>query len=695
MTLDEELFLRPIRAQVDKVMIITLACLTVISAGIGFYYDAFLMSLLIGVPAFVVPFMIWRIAAGTFLLRLAIATAFVFHVAIHIQASHGLIEMHFGVFAILAFLLAYRDWKIIVYGAGLVALHHLILNFLQAANMGVWVFRDGANFGIVILHAAFVVFETIILVFLALQFSKELSHLAQVADAAEKIANGDLSSKLEDESEDFVGVLLHSMINIEKSLNQFVVAQKHLAQKHAEGFISERIDTKKLKGVYAEIATEINQLVSTHIDTKMEAVNVISRYSKGDFSVDIERMPNEKAKISQAVDEVKATLLSVSDEINSLVKAVSQGDFSKRGNENKFQFAFKDMIHSLNILVEICDSGFNDIEKIANALAQGDLTQTITKNYPGTFGTVTNGMNSTVEHLKSLIDGIKESSEAISSASKEIAAGNNDLSHRTEQQSASLEQTASSMSELTTTVQSNAENAKRGNELAIGATDIASKGLTVVNNVVTTMEEINAASHHIVDIISVIDDIAFQTNILALNAAVEAARAGEQGKGFAVVAIEVRNLAQRAANAAGEIKRLIDDSVEKVNGGSKLVAEAGVTMSEIVDSIQRVTGIMSDISHASVEQSSGIVQVNQAIARMDDTTQQNAALVEQAAAASEALEHQAQQLTVSVRGFKTDTHRAMVYNAPKTPSLQPVAKIVIAEKSTPTNLDFESDWEEF
>jgi methyl-accepting chemotaxis protein len=211
------------------------------------------------------------------------------------------------------------------------------------------------------------------------------------------------------------------------------------------------------------------------------------------------------------------------------------------------------------------------------------------------------------------------------------------------------------MTQLTSTVQSNAENAKHGNQLAIGATDIAGKGLAVVNSVVTTMSDINNSSLRIVDIITVIDDIAFQTNILALNAAVEAARAGDQGKGFAVVAIEVRNLAQRAANAAGEIKRLINDSVERVNDGGKLVANAGQTMTEIVNAIQSVTKIMAEISNASAEQSTGIGQVNQTIMQLDTTTQQNAALVEQAAAASEALEQQAQHLASFVRGFKTET----------------------------------------
>ena len=250
--------------------------------------------------------------------------------------------------------------------------------------------------------------------------------------------------------------------------------------------------------------------------------------------------------------------------------------------------------------------------------------------------------------------------DTINTASHEIAAGNSDLSQRTEEQASSLEETAASMEELTSTVKLNAENAKQANQLAIGSSDVASKGGEVINQVIVTMESINESSRKIVDIISVIDGIAFQTNILALNAAVEAARAGEQGRGFAVVAGEVRNLAQRSAAAAKEIKVLIDDSVEKVDGGSKLVDQAGQTMGEISASIKRVTDIMSEITAASMEQSAGIEQVNQAITQMDEVTQQNAALVEEAAAAAEAMEKQAHNLAVSVGAFKVDEADSML-----------------------------------
>src|SRR5512147_2455503 len=241
------------------------------------------------------------------------------------------------------------------------------------------------------------------------------------------------------------------------------------------------------------------------------------------------------------------------------------------------------------------------------------------------------------DSLVRVVSQVRSGTDTVATASSQIAAGNLDLSSRTEEQASSLEETASSMEELTSTVKQNAENARQANQLAIGSSDVAGKGGAVVSQVVTTMDAINEASRKIVDIISVIDGIAFQTNILALNAAVEAARAGEQGRGFAVVAGEVRNLAQRSAAAAKEIKTLIGDSVDKVENGSKLVANAGQTMDEIVTSIKRVTDIMAEISAASAEQSAGIEQVNTAITQMDEVTQQNAALVEEAAAAAESL----------------------------------------------------------
>jgi len=298
----------------------------------------------------------------------------------------------------------------------------------------------------------------------------------------------------------------------------------------------------------------------------------------------------------------------------------------------------------------------NEAVALAECVACGDLAghdergdDGYSKDEPGKLLFALHRMSS---GLVGIVSDVRSGTDTIATASAQIAAGNLDLSSRTEQQASSLEETAASMEELTSTVKQNAENARQANQLAANASDVAQRGGAVVSDVVQTMASIDQSSKKIVDIIGVIDGIAFQTNILALNAAVEAARAGEQGRGFAVVASEVRNLAQRSASAAKEIKALIDDSVGKVAAGTRLVGQAGSTMDEVVSSIQRVTAIMAEISHASVEQTTGIEQINMSITQMDQVTQQNAALVEQAAAAADAMQEQAAKLADAVSIFK-------------------------------------------
>ncbi|HEX7909835.1 MAG TPA: methyl-accepting chemotaxis protein [Paraburkholderia sp.] len=307
----------------------------------------------------------------------------------------------------------------------------------------------------------------------------------------------------------------------------------------------------------------------------------------------------------------------------------------------------------------------NDATACFERIASGDLSETIEVFSRNEIGRLFAGIKRMQDSMATMVKAVHSSTESIDTGAREIAMGNTDLSQRTEQQAASLQETASSMEQLTGTVRQNAENARQASQLAVNASDIATRGGDVVSQVVTTMQDIATSSNKVVDIIGVIEGIAFQTNILALNAAVEAARAGEQGRGFAVVAGEVRSLAQRSASAAKEIKELIGDSVDKVQSGSALVGRAGTTMDEIVQAVRRVTDIMGEISAASEEQSGGIEQVNRAVVQMDEVTQQNAALVEQAAAAAASLEDQTKQLQAVVNGWK-------VAGAPARSSAAPV-----------------------
>jgi len=290
--------------------------------------------------------------------------------------------------------------------------------------------------------------------------------------------------------------------------------------------------------------------------------------------------------------------------------------------------------------------------QVARTVAAGDLTSRIEVTRNDETGQLLEALKVMNSGLMGIVSQVRQSSDSIATGSGQIATGNHDLSQRTEEQASNLQQTAASMEQLTSTVKNNADAARQATQLAGSASEVAARGGTVVGQVMGTMEQITSASKKIAEIIGVIDGIAFQTNILALNAAVEAARAGEQGRGFAVVAGEVRNLAQRSAQAAKEIKQLINDSVEKVEAGSTLVGDAGRTMGEIVDQVKRVTDLISEISAATLEQSSGIGQVSDAVTQLDQVTQQNAALVEESAAAAESLKHQAEQLVHAVANFR-------------------------------------------
>ncbi|HEX8613576.1 MAG TPA: methyl-accepting chemotaxis protein [Telluria sp.] len=360
-----------------------------------------------------------------------------------------------------------------------------------------------------------------------------------------------------------------------------------------------------------------------------------------------------KATIMKPVNEFLSMLDERTGEEVRL--AVSRADTAYRVAIGVLALSLAMSLATVVLIYRHIKVGFTQAINTASKIASGDLNGEVVEERSDEVGQLLQSMNTISTNLRQTVSKIRESSNEISAATHDIAVGNADLSARTESQASSLEETASSMEELTSTVRQNADNARQANVLASSASEVAIRGGAVVSQVVDTMGSINESARKIVDIISVIDSIAFQTNILALNAAVEAARAGEQGRGFAVVASEVRNLAQRSAGAAKEIKALINDSVDKVDLGSKLVDHAGATMNEVVSSIQRVSAIVGEIATASHEQSSGIEQVNQAIVQMDALVQSNSSLVEQAAAAAESLEEQAVSLVETVKIFKVDT----------------------------------------
>ncbi|MGD9385257.1 MAG: methyl-accepting chemotaxis protein, partial [Thioalkalispiraceae bacterium] len=389
-------------------------------------------------------------------------------------------------------------------------------------------------------------------------------------------------------------------------------------------------------------------------------------------------------------------------QIENLIDAATMGELNTRINADEYEGFMKNLGTGINNLMNAVVAPIQESKRVMVSLSEGDLTQKMDGEFHGEFAELRDAVNESIKNLFNMVNDIRDASGSISSAASEISQGNTDLSQRTEEQASSLEETASSMEEMTSTVKQNADNARQANQLASAAREQAEKGGEVVSNAVTAMGEINASSKKISDIISVIDEIAFQTNLLALNAAVEAARAGEQGRGFAVVAGEVRNLAQRSAGAAKEIKSLINDSVEKVDEGSKLVDESGETLSEIVNAVKKVSDIIAEIAAAGQEQSSGIEQVNKAVMQMDEMTQQNAALVEEAASASESMEEQAKGMMRLMEFFNLGD-AGQVKQEPVSPSrnlghssVKPAAQRTrpAAPKQQATDAD-DSEWDEF
>ncbi|UXB23254.1 methyl-accepting chemotaxis protein [Stenotrophomonas maltophilia] len=478
--------------------------------------------------------------------------------------------------------------------------------------------------------------------------------LARAVNLAERLSKGQLDQEFRLGGRDELTQLGDAMASVRQSVQAAIGAQLQMAEQHEAGAIRYRMDASAFPGDFGRMVQATNSLVESHVQVELLMAEVMQRYAIGDLSRDLPDYPGEKGTLTRTLAAVKQSLMAINAQIDELARAARAGDFSMRGDAGAFQYQFKTMVEHLNGMMASSQASIADVSDVLRAISHGDLTARMEGEYEGVFARMRDDANTTTAQLTGIVRGIQVAADSINNAAQELAAGNNDLSRRTEQQAANLEEAAASMEELTSTVRQNAELARQADSEAHAAGAAVRETEQAMAQMASVMGEIDQSSARISEISTVIDGIAFQTNILALNAAVEAARAGEQGRGFAVVASEVRTLAQRAGVAAKEIKELIEDAAAKVKSGLAVTVESEAAIARVAQASSRTTQLMSDIAAASKEQAAGIEQVNQVVVQMDQVTQQNAALVEEATAASRALEEQAHALTTSVSVFKME-----------------------------------------
>ncbi|WP_426355448.1 methyl-accepting chemotaxis protein [Stenotrophomonas maltophilia] len=478
--------------------------------------------------------------------------------------------------------------------------------------------------------------------------------LARAVQLAERLSKGELDQEFRLGGRDELTQLGEAMASVRQSVQATIGAQLQMAEQHEAGAIRYRMDASAFPGDFGRMVQATNHLVESHVQVQLLMAEVMQRYAIGDLSRDLPEYPGEKGTLTRTLAAVKQSLMAINAQIDELARAARAGDFSVRGDAAAFQYQFQAMVNHLNGMMASSQASIADVSDVLRAISHGNLTARMEGEYEGVFARMRDDANATTTQLTGIVRGIQVAADSINNAAQELAAGNNDLSRRTEQQAANLEEAAASMEELTSTVRQNAELARQADSEAHAAGVAVRETEQAMAQMATVMGEIDQSSARISEISTVIDGIAFQTNILALNAAVEAARAGEQGRGFAVVASEVRTLAQRAGVAAKEIKELIEDAAAKVQSGLAVTVESEAAIARVAQASSRTTQLMSDIAAASKEQAAGIEQVNQVVVQMDQVTQQNAALVEEATAASRALEEQAHALTTSVSVFQLE-----------------------------------------
>jgi methyl-accepting chemotaxis protein len=675
----------------NMMMKVLLAHWLIAATAMGIAHGTYLFGALGGAAICGFAYVSKRSLTGTVYFRLIVAACLMLFSALYIQQNLGRIEMHFHVFVALAILARYKDILPQVSALSTILVHHLIINYCQDAGISafgapVTLFNYGTGLDIIFIHAVFAVMESIVLGVIIYQISQQFcenlstsfDNMEVISTLDNVITNKSLTSKVSELNKhahlvNDLLALMNSNTSLRSALDKASVSLM-LTNKNLE-----IVDCNStVQTLFEDAMDDMKLLIPTLDCNSPNGTSIKPLLVRANNNLDYDNLTHQenlqleignhifKIIISPIINDGGENLgfiiewqdhtdeFRIENEINNIVAAAKAGNLNQRidlGNKQGFLSRLSD---GINDMITVVERNLDDIASTVTSMSNGDLSNHVKTSDQGRFAEVRESINETLVNLEGMVQQIQSASNVITNSSQDITNVGDNLMSRAENQSASLEETAASMEEMTSTVKNNAANAKEASELSSTSTEQAKHGGTVVKSAIEAMHEINSSSNKIASITNVIDEIAFQTNLLALNAAVEAARAGEQGRGFAVVATEVRNLAQRSATAAKEIKDLIEDSVVKIKTGNQLVDESGKVLEQVVSSVSQVNHLMSEIASANQEQSLGIEQVNSAINQMDEMTQKNTRLVQDTTKASAELFEQANKMNSLMNFFSTN-----------------------------------------
>ncbi len=574
-----------------------------------------------------------------------------------IQTQLGRIDMHFHIFVSLAFLLIYKDWLVIVVAAAVGAIHHVVLTLLQLnqfeiGGMPILLYNNGCDWGITFLHALFVVIESAVLIYYAILMKREENATKAIMTTVNEVSqHSNFSKRVTDEQDHPSVIALNSLLN---SIDNAIQEINSVMVGISKGQFDQRI-TESFTGDLNILKEAVNNSAQSVTTTMTSLESVMDGLSAGDFSVRMDS--NIQGHLKQKVDTAMQQTDSLIQDVVKVMSAVSHGDMSQRVMP-KASGQLDSLKMNINNALSDIQGAFKDINAASERLSSGKLNQPISTEYEGELNTIKNGINTAFSNLNALINNVASMSLHIQEASGGISTDSNNLSTSLANQAKQLQSTSSLMEAMTSDIKQSADSATEANELSNKAQKQAEEGVQVMEDTIGSMRSIQSSSQKISEIVALIDSIAFQTNLLALNAAVEAARAGEQGRGFAVVAGEVRNLAQKSADAAKDIRGLIDNTVNAIETGTKLVERSGGALTEINSGINDISRIISEIAKMSLDQSSDINNINQLISSMDQVTQQNSSISDQAAQSANAMVSEIETLSESLRKFETQAKLA-------------------------------------